>query len=238
MDEKSDHFLSGCNNGGLLSSRNDYENDCFNEGCNIDTERTVFEDARNISNSSKQESKEEKRTTGDNERSKTSPLQTEFGWVTSKPFISSHGSKNFLSILEQNEQVILQDSFLESKGSNEKVQLPILNTWGANRKAKLTNKTKTNANALGTVEEILPPIKGKRIPPRRKSGVTRSPLANASVSFPLLENSGLVNVINPGCDSKHGIPASESVSPNSSELTNVSDGWTTADRDEIKSIIG
>ena len=229
MDEKSEHFSAGWNKTGLLPLRNDEATSVFN------SEGTRLHD----SHSCDRETKNDKERKSGYEGNTTSTFQTGCVPVSKDCVISTHGWQSFCSISEQEEQEeqVFQDDSLGIKSSKDKVKLPSVNTCDTTvqQQTRPTMKAETNTKAMGHVEITLPPIKGKSFPPRRKNAVSCSPLMNASISLPSLKNSGFVNVTN-GLDLKQGSRASLPVSPNSSELTNYSDGLAMADRSEIDSI--
>ena len=228
-----DHFstLWSRENGSLLSKN---DNDCnyFGKGGNIlESKSSSLEDSRDISHCDKRGLNEEKnRKNGDGE-SKPCTCQTQLACncVATNSFISSPISQH--SISEEEEQVIQEGESTHA----EKVQMPTISSCTTFVPGKLSQRAKANWKALSPVNEILPPIQGKRFSPRRKNAAVCSPLTNASISLPLLKNSGLVTVVN-SCGSKEGVPASVPSLSNSPELTNHSDGRTMADRGEIDTL--
>lgn len=229
LDEKAEHSLPGLIEEGFLPAEENGNGECFEKiNGKIDMEEAILEDFIDNSSMDGQEIKGEKQKMEGNKggQTSTSPI-AEFLWITSDSFISSYGSQNFLSFLGRDKRDAGANSF-DGKSSDKNFKLPRINTWNV-------NKIKKNKKALSPVEEILPPMEGKRIYSVRKNTLPCSPLMNAPLSLPLLKDSGVVNVLS-ACDSKFGSPISEPVSPNSPELKRYSDGWTTADRREINSL--
>ena len=229
LDEKAEHSLPGLIEEGFLPGEENGNGECFEKiNGKIDMEEAILEDFIDNGSMDGQEIKGEKQKMEGNKggQTSTSPV-AEFLWITSDSFISSYGSQNFLSFLGQDNRDAAANCFV-GKSSDKNFRLPRINTWNV-------NKIKNNKKALSPVEEILPPIEGKRISSIRKNTLPRSPLMNSPLSLPLLKGSGVVNVFS-ACDSKFGSPNSEPVSPNSPELKRYSDGWTTADRREINSL--
>lgn len=235
MDNKTGYYSEN----GLSPYRENWESDCLDESRNrLHNDRSDFGKSGHL------------RSRGERKSKDTSSFQTEYRWQSKDlqcDFSTEHNPRQdlqsapgFNCISEQHELKLYGHFKDDGEDLNGTFQLPIITACGST-----TKQTKPFDTGRRKKDLALPPLTGKRLPPRRKNAVPCLPnnpmsclLLDNSSSLPLLQNSqrnsAIVNTVN-ACECQLVMPA-EPVQSNSPKLTNYPEGLTRADRSERDSI--
>lgn len=234
MDKKTGY----CSENGLSTNRERCESDSLDESRN-----DFYNDRSDLGKSSDLWNR------GERKSKDTSFFQTDYRWQSKdlqydfsteqNPRQVLQDALGFNCVSEQDELKLYGHFNNEGEDLNGTVQLPIITACGST-----TKQTKPFDTGLRKKDLALPPLTGKRVPPRRKNAVSCLPnnpvscLLDKSSSLPLLQNSqrnsGIVNTLN-ACECQLVRPV-EPVRSNSPKLKNYPEGLTTADRSELNSI--